>query len=123
MFVAIARNGLTAFLFFFFQAEDGIRDYKVTGVHTCALPIYGGRDHRAPGRARPGRSREVRLRALPHPHGRGLPRPPRRGRLPAVRPARRVSALEARRDRKSVVEGKSGELGGRRIIKKKKTST
>src|SRR5256885_9754812 len=26
--------------FFFFQAEDGIRDYKVTGVQTCALPIY-----------------------------------------------------------------------------------
>src|SRR6266446_10468362 len=28
------------FFFFFFQAEDGIRDYKVTGVQTCALPIY-----------------------------------------------------------------------------------
>src|SRR5688500_20152049 len=27
------------FCFFFFQAEDGIRDYKVTGVQTCALPI------------------------------------------------------------------------------------
>src|SRR6266850_6856293 len=26
--------------FFFFQAEDGIRDYKVTGVQTCALPIW-----------------------------------------------------------------------------------
>src|ERR1039457_7301206 len=26
--------------FLFFQAEDGIRDYKVTGVQTCALPIY-----------------------------------------------------------------------------------
>ena len=26
--------------FFFFQAEDGIRDYDVTGVQTCALPIY-----------------------------------------------------------------------------------
>src|ERR1022692_3085415 len=30
------------FFFFFFQAEDGIRDYKVTGVQTCALPIYDG---------------------------------------------------------------------------------
>src|SRR5688500_20166708 len=28
------------FAFFFFQAEDGIRDYKVTGVQTCALPIF-----------------------------------------------------------------------------------
>src|SRR5256885_12782758 len=27
-------------LVFFFQAEDGIRDYKVTGVQTCALPIW-----------------------------------------------------------------------------------
>src|SRR3989454_10471008 len=27
-------------IFFFFQAEDGIRDYKVTGVQTCALPTY-----------------------------------------------------------------------------------
>ena len=26
--------------FFFFQAEDGIRDWSVTGVQTCALPIY-----------------------------------------------------------------------------------
>src|SRR5207249_8626334 len=31
-------------LVFFFQAEDGIRDRNVTGVQTCALPIY---DHRA----------------------------------------------------------------------------
>src|SRR5260370_8978118 len=27
-------------VFFFFQAEDGIRDSSVTGVQTCALPIY-----------------------------------------------------------------------------------
>src|SRR3712207_9259130 len=27
-------------MFFFFQAEDGIRDIGVTGVQTCALPIY-----------------------------------------------------------------------------------
>src|SRR5207244_5916783 len=27
---------------FFFQAEDGIRDDLVTGVQTCALPIFGG---------------------------------------------------------------------------------
>src|SRR5690606_39566317 len=27
-------------VFFFFQAEDGIRDFHVTGVQTCALPIY-----------------------------------------------------------------------------------
>src|SRR2546430_12300623 len=27
-------------IFFFFQAEDGIRDLTVTGVQTCALPIF-----------------------------------------------------------------------------------
>src|SRR5256886_14302947 len=30
---------LSCFFFFFFQAEDGIRDLTVTGVQTCALPI------------------------------------------------------------------------------------
>src|SRR5439155_14276050 len=30
------------FFFFFFQAEDGIRDGHVTGVQTCALPIFAG---------------------------------------------------------------------------------
>src|SRR5439155_3973930 len=32
-------------LFFFFQAEDGIRDGHVTGVQTCALPISFGQIH------------------------------------------------------------------------------
>src|SRR5699024_11751249 len=31
---------LSYVLFFFFQAEDGIRDRNVTGVQTCALPIF-----------------------------------------------------------------------------------
>src|SRR5690348_18261193 len=31
---------MVLFLFFFFQAEDGIRDGRVTGVQTCALPIW-----------------------------------------------------------------------------------
>src|SRR2546430_11643749 len=37
------------FYFFFFQAEDGIRDLTVTGVQTCALPISGRKT--APRRA------------------------------------------------------------------------
>src|SRR5438034_10873371 len=57
-------------LFFFFQAEDGIRDHCVTGVQTCALPIYdqGRRGRPAHGalrrRRRPGprrRSEERRV--------------------------------------------------------------
>src|SRR5229473_3786062 len=39
------------FVFFFFQAEDGIRDKLVTGVQTCALPISS-----APNRARSKRA-------------------------------------------------------------------
>src|SRR5438876_6384799 len=45
-------------VFFFFQAEDGIRDGRVTGVQTCALPIWRRRRPRRPRRAaralRPG---------------------------------------------------------------------
>src|SRR2546430_11521173 len=36
----ISRHVMRRDLFFFFQAEDGIRDLTVTGVQTCALPIY-----------------------------------------------------------------------------------
>src|SRR6266403_3449815 len=74
--------------FFFFQAEDGIRDLYVTGVQTCALPISplpsGLRTWAAP-RSSPRSKAMVRVRS------------------------------EERR------EGKSVDLGGRRIIKKKKT--
>src|SRR5258708_21679975 len=40
--------------FFFFQAEDGIRDDLVTGVQTCALPIYRWFPWQRPSRNRPG---------------------------------------------------------------------
>src|SRR2546426_9106326 len=58
------------FVFFFFQAEDGIRDYKVTGVQTCALPI----SHGAPAGAGDGI-----VRRLVHGRGAGRRRA-RRGR-------------------------------------------
>src|SRR5205823_8221586 len=45
--------------FFFFQAEDGIRDKLVTGVQTCALPIYTDRAHRL---ARPGEPARLLVR-------------------------------------------------------------
>src|ERR1035437_10066792 len=48
MYVAIVVSGVLhwLFFFFFFQAEDGIRDIGVTGVQTCALPIWGPRQSR-----------------------------------------------------------------------------
>src|SRR5256885_11315377 len=48
--------------FFFFQAEDGIRDYKVTGVQTCALPISHRRRGHRHTRQRRGRRVCERLR-------------------------------------------------------------
>src|SRR6266404_1826340 len=42
------------YFFFFFQAEDGIRDKLVTGVQTCALPISAAGLRRAPRGMRVG---------------------------------------------------------------------
>src|SRR5256885_3297945 len=77
---------------FFFQAEDGIRDYKVTGVQTCALPISTKKKvpprplqlycPAEPGRvARPDTVRTATPRPKPWPVGRMSPatgREPRR---------------------------------------------
>src|SRR3989475_7598782 len=49
LYRALVCLDLSILFFFFFQAEDGIRDLTVTGVQTCALPISGrvgpGADH------------------------------------------------------------------------------
>src|SRR5437762_11298474 len=50
------------FFFFFFQAEDGIRDTSVTGVQTCALPIYPRFQSGVSGRPL---KRGVRRRSMP----------------------------------------------------------
>src|SRR3712207_9584795 len=95
----------------FFQAEDGIRDIGVTGVQTCALPIL--RDRRAPVVERNG---PALLETLADVAG-GVVAPD----LEAVRrTALNGRWVVARGDRESVVLGKSVDLGGRRIIKKKK---
>src|SRR2546427_11914932 len=66
--------------FFFFQAEDGIRDLTVTGVQTCALPICGGARGgsvrlRRPDPQRPQRLRVHARRSGEHPERRA-PRGP-----------------------------------------------
>src|SRR5256884_2418201 len=60
-------NVLCCVLFFFFQAEDGIRDVAVTGVQTCALPISRGCRARALGQDEPGLAQRLgtRPRAVP----------------------------------------------------------
>src|SRR5256886_6121111 len=40
MIISLSFSFLFICFFFFFQAEDGIRDLTVTGVQTCALPIF-----------------------------------------------------------------------------------
>src|SRR5258706_9192059 len=85
-------------LFFFFQAEDGIRDWSVTGVQTCALPISGRltrvRRRRNPG----GRLRGAGRREVPQ-----IQR--QRAAASVVHPNGRVALAEQIRDldRKSVV--------------------
>src|SRR5262249_59778975 len=49
---------------FFFQAEDGIRDWSVTGVQTCALPISRGARSGAGEAAGRGRGRRVPAQLL-----------------------------------------------------------
>src|SRR5688500_20298457 len=93
-------------LFFFFQAEDGIRDYKVTGVQTCALPIS------LPS----SRSRRPSGRRSPRPRGRRRPRPSGSRRARGGASSRPPCAPRSEERR----VGKSVELGGRRVNKKKK---
>src|SRR5256885_5223493 len=84
-------------VFFFFQAEDGIRDYKVTGVQTCALPISRERAYRSwtalqhsslaafrrrylrTGRGHDRRHRPAGIRPVRGVVDRGRPLPARRG--------------------------------------------
>src|SRR2546427_11261053 len=79
--------------FFFFQAEDGIRDLTVTGVQTCALPICACTPAGAADTATAGVA-DMMWAASP--------------------------GVASSQDRERGVEGKRVDLGGRRIIKKKK---
>src|SRR5690606_39812364 len=56
--------------YFFFQAEDGIRDFHVTGVQTCALPICTARVRtpRRPSRSSPRRPRSRARAPRNSPH-------------------------------------------------------
>src|SRR3712207_7251570 len=99
--------------FFFFQAEDGIRDIGVTGVQTCALPIcYGEVDEGAFPSLAVGATKTIfescwnRAIAMTDEEAREI--------LAAKLEAGSAFRSEERR------VGKSVDLGGRRIIKKKK---
>src|SRR2546421_781708 len=98
MTCALLRCLFESFFFFFFQAEDGIRDLIVTGVQTCALPIF------APIPSGPGvcgrgvRSRDG-ARYRPGPDGMGATLRPgcaARARLARVRSEERRVGKECR---------------------------
>src|SRR5207245_5668339 len=84
--------------FFFFQAEDGIRDATVTGVQTCALPIYVQwvtEELRWLGGALgPARNLDVFAAELVPPARTGLPDEPGWDDLAAALDRRRVAAYE-----------------------------
>src|SRR5207249_5479516 len=102
------------YFFFFFQAEDGIRDRNVTGVQTCALPISRRRPGRPP-HPRPWRPAPLPPGARPPPprpwSGRAARRPPREPR----RPSRR--GTQGRSEERRV--GKEGRSRGAREHYKK----
>src|SRR3712207_8275127 len=111
----------TKLIYLFYQAEDGIRYIGVTGVQTCALPIYWD-DHHQAARAHARRRFAARRRSA-----RGHRRLALRadGREPPRDPLGRCAAqlrTWPAGDRKCVVLGKRVDLGGRRIIKIKHVS-
>src|SRR5438105_14443392 len=63
----VVLDFLLGISFFFFQAEDGIRDPLVTGVQTCALPIfsYSGRSQDAIPEVYPGAAPTAQLEHSP----------------------------------------------------------
>src|SRR6266576_4591898 len=76
------------YFFFFFQAEDGIRDLYVTGVQTCALPIwFGGRDALAgvPRGGRPNLQRTLPTLSRPETLSSARPAPTQRSRSHGIR--------------------------------------
>src|SRR3546814_9846132 len=103
---------VSLFFFFFSSRRRHTRCALVTGVQTCALPIWTGRGNRRSGLL--GLRRPSLICAAT---GGGAHDPSARTRT------RTEQCGRANRDRKSVVKGKSVsvrvDLGGRRIIKKK----
>src|SRR3712207_8277810 len=91
----VSRSSKSYIEMFFFQEEDGIQDIGVTGVQTCALPIYDGRravadaDRIAQHRRDLGGGRRARPRGEDD-HGEEHGAPEGRRRRPrATRPAAR----------------------------------
>src|SRR5690606_41012413 len=96
---------------FFFQAEDGIRDFHVTGVQTCALPIWDFSEFDdARQEAGAHVTDAVKVKALVDHARLAL-----RGEAPALDAPDGRSFAGTKLDRKSVVEGMMVARGGERV--------
>src|SRR2546429_337645 len=93
--------------FFFFQAEDGIRDVAVTGVQTCALPIYRRRPHRESAEAlRRPEGQRPRISGARRSHG-----PHRQSHRSRSGAAARADAARSRAVIGVAVLGSTGSVG------------
>src|SRR3989449_2732545 len=97
----LIRYLVVRLFFFFFQAEDGIRDVAVTGVQTCALPVASPRARTRTGCRRIGGWARGRPPSARRSIGPGARVPRRRAsgsRRPAATraPARRTRVLRSR---------------------------
>src|SRR5690606_41177263 len=107
----------------FFQAEDGIRDFHVTGVQTCALPIcplvFPEGERTPDGTMRPFKpgiglmAVRLQLEVVPVYLDGLFEVLSLHERWPKIHPV-------LVKDRKSVVEGKEGCMGGRRVREARK---
>src|SRR5256886_13704595 len=102
--VVVVRARCPEVIGFFFQAEGGIRYLTVTGVQTCALPIWRPRARARFRALRPAPARgDPRPRArAPYAHPRSVARPLHADGRP-VGAAAREPAADDHEDRKSVV--------------------
>src|SRR5688500_20180483 len=92
--------------YFFFQAEDGIRDYKVTGVQTCALPILKVKLKTLPDKLRGG--------AWPSP-ARAVRCPVKSGRSEERRVGKECRSWWGAHNEKKKAERGKGKRGAERV--------
>src|SRR5438105_15835351 len=112
----IHRTQYICYFYFFFQAEDGIRDPLVTGVQTCALPISAATSRRCAESCRRRRWCSGRRRRRSSPT-----RTHRRGSIVCRSEERRVGK-ECRSRRTQYHVKNNNNLGGKTVVIKSSTN-
>src|SRR5438874_13283200 len=99
-------------LYFFFQAEDGIRDLYVTGVQTCALPISATVAH-----SKPGPSGQEPNGSAAEAGAAAMPAPARAPNAPAT-----ASPLRARPDMSDTLAARRAPVAGSGFVRARERS-